>query len=217
MEADEQFSHLMGVEKFYPHAKGIPRLRKPKSYTLTSREPTNSPQMLWKPRNSAHPPWESHTSGKPRSYTLTSWEPSNFTSTPGKPQNSTHLSVKPRSVPDLIPLKTPTKERDQQKVDSASIQEIRHPSKRRNSRDNSEMHQEEHIHQEKNADQTRKAKARLHVMFEKEYHNNRCIEESIGIPATVKGKGLGKRRKLSLVSIPIDMLYMWKVCDRCTL
>ncbi|XP_037804421.1 uncharacterized protein LOC119598715 [Penaeus monodon] len=136
---------------------------KPKSYTLTSREPTNSPQTLWEPRNSAHPQWESHTSGKPRSYTLTSWEPSNFTSTPGKPQNSTHMSGKPRSIPDLIPLKTPTKERDQQKEDRASIQEIRHPSEIRNSRDNSEMHQE-HIHQEKNADQTRKAKARLHLV-----------------------------------------------------
>ncbi|XP_063614001.1 uncharacterized protein LOC134787198 [Penaeus indicus] len=152
-----------------PHTSG-----KPQSYSLTSLESTNSPHTSREPRNSAHPPWEeSHTSENPGSSTLTPWEPRNFTSTPEKPENSTHISGKPRSVADLNPLQTPTKESDQQKEDSASIQEIRHPSARRNGL--------ESIHQEKNADQT--LEARLDVMFGKEKNNN-YINESLGIPPT---------------------------------
>ncbi|XP_047481605.1 uncharacterized protein LOC125034011 isoform X2 [Penaeus chinensis] len=171
-----------------PHTSG-----KPRSYTLTSLEPTSSPHTPWQPRNSPHPPRGSHASGKPRSYTLTPWEPSNFTSTPGKPENSTHISGKPRSVPDLNPLQTPTKESDQQKEDGASIREIRHPSKSRNSLGYVGTHQQESIHQEKNTEQTPKAIVSLDVMFEKENHN--CINESLAIPPTAKAKDLGKKGK----------------------
>ncbi|XP_063602155.1 uncharacterized protein LOC134778200 [Penaeus indicus] len=188
-------SHTPGKPTSYTHNLG-----KPRSYALTALEPTNNPHMPWQPRNSPLPPWESHTSGKPRSYTVSPWEPRNFTSTPGKPENSTRISGKPRSVPDLYPLKTPTKERDQQKEDSASIQEIRHPhpSKRRNSLGYVETHQQESIHQEKNAEQTLKAKVRLDVMFEKDNHNSKCLNESIGTPTSGLAKGLGKKGKLSL-------------------
>ncbi|XP_037804387.1 uncharacterized protein LOC119598696 [Penaeus monodon] len=172
--------------------------KKLRNFTDTPWNSTNNPQTLWEPRNSAHPPWESHTSGKPRSYTLTSWEPISVTSTPGKPENSTHLSGKSRRIPDLIPLKTPTKERDQRKEDRASSQEVRHPSKRRNSLGYGEKYQQESLHPVKNTEQTGKAKVRLDAMFEKENHNRKCINESTGTPTSVIARDLGKKGKLSL-------------------
>ncbi|XP_069971694.1 uncharacterized protein [Penaeus vannamei] len=157
------------------------------NYRHTSWGPRESTSSTWA-RGTTHSPWESYTTGKPRSYTLTSWESGN--STPGTPESPTLVSGKPNSTPELNPLKTPPKEKDQQKEDSANIQEIRHPSKKRNSFGHVEIHQKDSIHQEKRAEQSLKAKVRLDAMFEKENQN--------GI-----AKGQGKKGKLSLRKIPI--------------
>ncbi|XP_047481994.1 uncharacterized protein LOC125034284 [Penaeus chinensis] len=182
---------------------------KPINFTHSSWKSINNSRTPWEPINSTHTPREPHTSEKPRSNTLTPWEPSNFTSTTGKTESSTRISGKPRGVPDLYPLKTPTKESDQQKEDGGSIQEIRHPSKRRNSLGYVGTHQES-IHQEKNAEQTMKAKVRLVIKFEKENRNKKCTNESIGTPTSDIAKGLGNKGKLSL-----NKSSMYQKCYTC--
>ncbi|XP_037797636.1 uncharacterized protein LOC119592775 [Penaeus monodon] len=138
--------------------------------------------------------WISLTRYGSRGILPTHQESSKSTSMSGKLKNSTHISGKSRGVPYLNPLKTPTKERELQEEDSASIQEIRPPSKRRNKFGYAGTHQEESMPQERKVEQTLKAKARLDAISDKKNRNGKCMA------TTVIAKGLGEGGRPSLGS-----------------